>query len=79
MSAAPALGSEAKAPCPECGGRLLRVLTVEVAVRVPRTSFPVLQYAHLKGCENVNGHPQIISKAHMREVAALNGLQVVQV
>jgi hypothetical protein len=57
---------------------MLRVLTAEVAVRVPKTSFSVLQYAHLKGCQNVNGSPQITSKAHMREVAAMNGLQVVQ-
>jgi hypothetical protein len=51
----------------------------KVAAQVPRTSFPVLQYAHLKGCQNVNGHPQITSKRHLREVCAMNGLKVVSV
>jgi hypothetical protein len=75
MSAAPLLGSPAKGDCP-CGARPVRVLTAQVSVRVPKTSFPVLQYKHLKGAETVNGHPQITSKRHLNEVCALNNLHV---
>jgi hypothetical protein len=79
MERFPALGSPAKEACPGCGDRPVRVLTLQVATHVPRTSFPVLQYAHLKGCENHNGHPQITSKRHLNEVCAMNGLKVVSV
>lgn len=75
MTAAPALGSPAKHKC-ACGGVLRRVLTAQVAVKVPQTAFPVLQYRHLKGCETVNGHPQITSKRHLREVCAMNDMHV---
>lgn len=75
MSKAPELGSPAKRNC-ACGGVFRRVLCVEVAVRVPKTAFSVLQYRHLKGAETVNGHPQITSKRHLNEVCALNDMHV---
>lgn len=75
MAQAPELGTEAKASC-VCGGRLLRVLSVDVAVRVQKTEFSVLQYRHLKGCSEHNGHPQITSKRHLNEVCAMNNMHV---
>ena len=77
MTAAPDFGAVATTlqKC-SCGGRFRRVATASVAVRVPRTSFPVLQYRHLKGCREYNGHPIIESKQHLAEVCAMNDLRV---
>jgi hypothetical protein len=75
MSQCPDLGTKAQTRC-SCGGQPRRVLVTQVSVRVSQTAFPVLQYAHLKGCENHNGHPQITSQRHLREVCAMNDLRI---
>lgn len=75
----PELGS--KHPCPRCGRKtLIRVLsrpTIADAKLRFDGKYPYLSRRHqgLAGCrENADGHPIIESKAHEREVAAMNGL-----